>query len=125
MLQNHENFWYNLAMKNPKVLTYTVVFEKAKEGGYIAHVPLLPGCTTQGETFAETKSNIKDAIAAYLDVLKADGDQIPVEDAKHITRKIAVVPVHAKELKRGLLFGILKQLNLTVEDLRKKIKSQP
>ncbi|MFA6918012.1 MAG: type II toxin-antitoxin system HicB family antitoxin [Candidatus Gracilibacteria bacterium] len=77
-------------MKIPKVLTYTVIFEKATEGGYIAHVPLLPGCTTQGETFAEAKSNIKDAIGAYLDVLKADGDQIPVEDNKHVTTKIAV-----------------------------------
>lgn len=90
MLQHHANFWYNIAMKTPKVLTYTVIFEKAKEGGYIAHVPLLPGCITQGETFAETKSNVKDAITAYLAVLKADGDQIPEEDSKHVTTKIAV-----------------------------------
>lgn len=90
MLQNNQDFWYNITMKIPKVLTYTVIFEKATEGGYIAHVPLLPGCTTQGETFAEAKRNVKDAITAYLEVLKADGDQIPMEDTKHVTTKIAV-----------------------------------
>ncbi len=29
-----------------------------------------------------------------------------------------VVPFHAKELKRGLLFGIVKQAGLTLEEFR-------
>lgn len=29
-----------------------------------------------------------------------------------------VVPYHAKELKRGLLFGIIKQAGLTVEEFQ-------
>ena len=57
-------------MKTKKILTYSVTFEKAKEGGYIAYVPILPGCMTQGETFEETKENVKDAISAYIEVLK-------------------------------------------------------
>lgn len=77
-------------MKSTKVFTYTVVFEKAKEGGYIAYVPLLPGCMTQGETFEESKENIKDAISGYLSVLREDGDEIPVEDEEHIAATIAV-----------------------------------
>lgn len=72
------------------VFTYTVVFEKAKEGGYIAYVPLLPGCMTQGETFEEAKENSKDAIAGYLSVLREDGDEIPVESEEHIAATIAV-----------------------------------
>jgi len=55
-----------------KVLKYTVIFETAKEGGYIGYVPLLPGCITQGETYEETKANTKDAIKAYIKVLKED-----------------------------------------------------
>ena len=61
------------------ILSYAVIFEKAEEGGYVAFVPALPGCMTQGETFEETKENIKDAISGYVAVLKEDGEKIPVE----------------------------------------------
>lgn len=71
-------------------INYTVVFEKAPEGGYIAIVPALPGCMTQGETFEETKEYIKDAIAAYIEVLREDGDDIPVEQSEHIAATVSV-----------------------------------
>lgn len=85
---------YNTNMKSVKFFTYTVVFERAPEGGYVAYVPLLPGCMTQGETFEETSDNIKDAISGYLLLLREDGDKIPVENQEHIAATIAVpVPV--------------------------------
>lgn len=62
-----------------KILNYTVIFEKAEEGGYVAFVPSLSGCMTQGETFEETKENVKDAISGYLEVLKKDGEEFPIE----------------------------------------------
>lgn len=34
------------------------------------------------------------------------------------TQQMAVVPIHAKEIKRGLLFGILKEANISVEDFK-------
>lgn len=68
-----------------KILTYTVVFEKAREGGYIAYVPLLPGCMTQGETFEETKENVKDAIKGYIEVLKDDHESVPIENEECIS----------------------------------------
>lgn len=80
-------FCYNEAMK---IFTYTVVFEKAQEGGYIAHVPVLPGCSTQGETFEEAKENAKDAIAGYIEVLREDGDEIPIESEEHVAATVAV-----------------------------------
>ena len=63
-------------MKKPrieKVLKYTVVFEPSEEGGYVASVPALPGCISQGETFEEAVGMIKDAISGYLAVLKEKG----------------------------------------------------
>ena len=63
-------------MKPPKVkkvLKYTVVFEPAEEGGYVASVPALSGCMSQGETFEEAVGMIKDAISGYLAVLKEKG----------------------------------------------------
>ena len=81
-------------MKSTKILTYTVLFDRAPEGGYVASVPFLPGCMTQGTTFEEAKENIKDAISGYIAVLREDGDAIPIEQQEHIAATVAV-PLYA------------------------------
>lgn len=70
-----------------KVLEYTVVFQEEKEGGYSVWVPYLPGCASQGETFEEALSNIKEAIELYLE----DSDKTDQEEQDY--RKQFVVPV--------------------------------
>jgi predicted RNase H-like HicB family nuclease len=65
--------------KESKTFSYSVFYEQAAEGGYVAFVPALPGCHTQGETLEETERNVKEAIAVYLESLAAHGDAIPVE----------------------------------------------
>lgn len=50
-----------------KVLEYLAVFQEEKEGGYSVWVPDLPGCASQGETFEEALSMIKEAIELYLE----------------------------------------------------------
>ncbi len=72
-----------------------VLFEHVAEGGYIASVPLLPGCITRGETFEQTKESIKNAIQGYCAVLKEDGDAIPVEAAEHVVATVAVAACKA------------------------------
>ena len=42
------------------------VIEKDPSGYYFAEVPALPGCVSQGETLAEAKANIKEAIVGWL-----------------------------------------------------------
>lgn len=66
-------------MSSKNIISYRVIFERAKEGGYVACVPILPGCMSQGETFEEAKENIKDAIKGYIEVLREDHDPIPLE----------------------------------------------
>ena len=83
-----------------KILTYSVKFEKAEEGGYNAFVPILPGCMTQGDTLKEAKENIKDAITGYIEVLKAVNEPVPVESSTHISPKVKV-PINT----RGLTFA--------------------
>ena len=73
-----------------KVLEYTVVFEPAEEGGYVAFVPALPGCVTQGESFEEAVSMVKDAIEGYLSVLKDEGETIPQESKDIVITKVTV-----------------------------------
>ena len=68
-----------MARKTSKVLQYSVFYEQAAEGGFVASAPALPGCHTQGETIAEAEDNIKEAIALYLESLVAHGEPIPEE----------------------------------------------
>jgi len=65
--------------KASKTLSYSVFYEQAPEGGYVAFVPRLPGCHTQGQTLEETEHNAKEAIELYLKSLEAHGELIPVE----------------------------------------------
>lgn len=81
--------------KVKKIYKYTVIFEPAEEGGYVVHVPILPGCTTQGETFEDAKEMAKDAIKTYISVLQEDDEPIPIESEETIESKI-LVPIYAK-----------------------------
>ena len=45
-----------------------VIVHEAEEGGYWAEVPAIPGCATQGDTFAELLSNIYEAVEGCLSV---------------------------------------------------------
>ena len=44
----------------------TAVFKKVREG-YIGFVEELPGANTQGRTLAETRANLKEAVALVLE----------------------------------------------------------
>ena len=45
-----------------------VVVHEAKEGGYWAEVPAIPGCVTQGESFEELLGNLYEAVEGCLSV---------------------------------------------------------
>ena len=63
----------------PKTFSYSVFYEQDPEGGFVAFVPSLPGCHTQGETLEETERNVREAIALYIESLSAHKEAIPVE----------------------------------------------
>jgi len=46
-----------------------VVIEQDETGYYVAEVPALPGCVSQGKTITEAKANIKEAIVGWLAVM--------------------------------------------------------
>ena len=73
-----------------KILKYTAIFEPAEEGGYVVSVPALPGCVSQGETFEEAVSMIKDAMEGYLEVLKEEKQEIPQEGSNVVITQISV-----------------------------------
>jgi predicted RNase H-like HicB family nuclease len=48
-----------------------VIIEKDEAGYYVAEVPALPGCLSQGKTYEEAITNIKEAIEGWLDVMES------------------------------------------------------
>jgi predicted RNase H-like HicB family nuclease len=50
-----------------------------EDGYWIAEVPSLPGCISQGATRDEALKNIKEAIELYVEVLNEEGRSIPAD----------------------------------------------
>ena len=63
-------------------MKYTVIIEKGWESGYVAQVPALRGCASQGRTKEEALTNVKEAIEAYVEALIEDGLPVPTEVGK-------------------------------------------
>jgi predicted RNase H-like HicB family nuclease len=59
-----------------------VVLQRENDGGYVASVPSLPGCVSQGDSRGKALRNIREAIQLYLEDLTAAGEAIPVEDGR-------------------------------------------
>jgi predicted RNase H-like HicB family nuclease len=71
---------YNIIfLKSSKgnIIKLKITVHEAKEGGYCAQVPLLPGCPTQGHSFEELLHNLYKGIEGYLSV---DIDTIQLQD---------------------------------------------
>lgn len=58
-------------------MKYRVLIEQDEDGVFVAEVPSLPGCISQGQTRAEATENIKEAIALYLESLNAHDEAVP------------------------------------------------
>lgn len=54
-------------------MKFKILIEKDEDGYYIATVPALPGCISQGKTEKEAKNNIKEAIELHLKALAEEG----------------------------------------------------
>jgi predicted RNase H-like HicB family nuclease len=58
-------------------MKYRVLIEQDEDGVFVAEVPSLPGCLSQGETREEAVENIREAIALYLESLAAHDEPVP------------------------------------------------
>jgi predicted RNase H-like HicB family nuclease len=63
-------------------MRYTVILEQESDGGFVAHVPAMPGCVSQGDNRNEALTNIRDAIALYVEDCREAGDPVPTEVGK-------------------------------------------
>ena len=58
-------------------MKYRVIIEQDEDGIFVAEVPSLPGCISQGKTRAEALKNIQEAIEVYIESLKTHNEPIP------------------------------------------------
>jgi predicted RNase H-like HicB family nuclease len=48
-----------------------VIIEKDEAGYFVAEVPALPGCFSQGKTYDEAIANVKEAIEGWIEVMES------------------------------------------------------
>ena len=67
-------------------MKFNVTIDRDEDGVRVVECPSIPGCVSQGETKEEVMENIKDAIAACLQVRAERGMPLTIE-----TRQVEVV----------------------------------
>jgi predicted RNase H-like HicB family nuclease len=55
------------------------IIEQDEAGYYVAEVPALPGCLSQGKTYEEAVVNIKEAIEGWLEVMESKHSVDPAQ----------------------------------------------
>lgn len=58
-------------------MRYRVLLQQDEDGAWVAEVPSLPGCVSQGRTREEAVANVREAMAAYVESLEEHGDPVP------------------------------------------------
>lgn len=95
-------------------LPYKIVLHPAKEGGYVAEIPELSGCLTQGDNLQDTFEMIEDAKASWIDIAMQDGIVIPEPVDDQYSGKFNVrIP---KSLHKELAFKA-KEENVSLNQL--------
>lgn len=57
-------------------LSFRIILRPEPEGGYTVSVPALPGCVTYGDTVEQAMIMAKDAVAVYIESMKAHGEEV-------------------------------------------------
>ena len=88
-------------------MTYTVIIRAGNEGGYVASVPALPGCVSQGRTCKQALRNAKEAVEAYIEALIEDGLPVPTQtDTELIDVEVQNI---VERVFRGQAFNLVRK----------------
>ncbi len=74
------------------MMEFTVVIEKS-DNGYAAYLPDLPGCVAAGDTIAETKELIAEAVVYHLELMAEGG--MPIPEPHSSVQVLAVYPMES------------------------------
>ena len=56
-----------------------VLYPDVEDGGWVAEVPSLPGCVSDGDTKEDALRNVLDAIESWISVAEENGTGVPPE----------------------------------------------
>jgi len=70
-------------------MRFKVQLEKDEDGIWVATVPALPGCVSQGRTPAEARRNVREAISLHVSSLAEDG--IPIRRRRGVIETVVAV----------------------------------
>jgi predicted RNase H-like HicB family nuclease len=59
------------------LMKFRIIVEPDEEGVFVATVPSLPGCVSQGSTRDEALRNVREAIEGYVESLRERNEPIP------------------------------------------------
>ena len=68
---------------------YAVIIEQDENKVFVAHVPTLPGCHTEGDTLDEVLENIKEAIGLYVEYKKEVQDPMKFIAVKTVSASVS------------------------------------
>jgi predicted RNase H-like HicB family nuclease len=60
-------------------MKFVTTLERDEDGVWVAECPSIPGCVSQGKTLEEALANIREAIAACLEVRAGRGLPLTIE----------------------------------------------
>jgi predicted RNase H-like HicB family nuclease len=58
-------------------MKFRIIVETDEDGVFVATVPSLPGCVSQGATRDEALRNVREAIEGYVESLRERSEPIP------------------------------------------------
>ncbi len=70
-------------------MKFKVRLEKDEDGMWVATVPSLPGCISQGHTATQARKNVREAIALHLKSLAEDG--VPIRRRRGVVETVVAV----------------------------------
>jgi len=79
-LQASDKAWLesNIRVQNDPTAR-RIILQPVEDGWWLAEVPSLPGCLSQGETRQAALENVQEAIELYIECLREDGEPIPAD----------------------------------------------
>jgi len=72
---------------------FQVIIEQDEDGYYVVDVPALRGCHTQGKTFEEAMTNIREVIEMCVREMREDGLEIETQYPEVIGIKTVEIAV--------------------------------
>ena len=66
-------------MSQDIMMRQVIIHPDPEDGGWVAEVPSLPGCISQGDTKAQAIENIRDAIEVWVEGARSMGMPVPDE----------------------------------------------